>query len=166
MLRFALTFLAIVIGLFAVELSAPARHAFVMPWTDGIAQASIAVIRLFDPHAVAFGNVLASTRSGFAVSSEPGCNGIEAALILIAAIAAFPAPWKRKVAGILAGVLAIQSMNILRVVTLFYLGQWSYSAFEWAHLYAWQALIMVDVLVVWLLWVRWVRTGNPSGAAA
>ena len=26
--------------------------------------------------------------------------------------------------------------------------------FEWAHLYVWQALIMLDVLVVWLVWVR------------
>jgi len=26
--------------------------------------------------------------------------------------------------------------------------------FEWAHLYVWQALIMLDVLVVWLIWVR------------
>jgi hypothetical protein len=28
------------------------------------------------------------------------------------------------------------------------------TAFEWAHLYIWQALIMLDVLIVWLIWVR------------
>jgi hypothetical protein len=28
--------------------------------------------------------------------------------------------------------------------------------FEFAHLYLWQALIMLDVLVVWLLWVRYL----------
>jgi hypothetical protein len=27
-------------------------------------------------------------------------------------------------------------------------------AFEWAHLYLWQMLIMLDVLIVWLLWIR------------
>jgi hypothetical protein len=26
--------------------------------------------------------------------------------------------------------------------------------FEWAHQYVWQALIMLDVLIVWLIWVR------------
>jgi hypothetical protein len=26
--------------------------------------------------------------------------------------------------------------------------------FEWAHLYVWQALIMLDVLIVWLVWIR------------
>jgi hypothetical protein len=26
--------------------------------------------------------------------------------------------------------------------------------FEWAHLYLWQALIMLDALIVWMLWIR------------
>ena len=42
--------------------------------------------------------------------------------------------------------------------------------FEFAHLYLWQALIMLDVLVVWLLWIRWVgrqaaQTRTPSAVA-
>ena len=47
--------------------------------------------------------------------------------------------------------------------------------FEWAHLYVWQALIMLDVLVVWLVWVRLLPRdggaiggpgGPPGGTAA
>jgi hypothetical protein len=43
-------------------------------------------------------------------------------------------------------------------------------AFEWAHLYVWQALIMLDVLVVWLVWVRLLpkadgRGNGPGGPA-
>jgi hypothetical protein len=34
--------------------------------------------------------------------------------------------------------------------------------FEWAHLYVWQALIMLDVLVVWLLWVRTLPRPEPD----
>jgi hypothetical protein len=41
------------------------------------------------------------------------------------------------------------------------LGQWNYQAFEFAHLYLWQALIMLDVLVVWLLWIRAVARETP-----
>jgi hypothetical protein len=40
------------------------------------------------------------------------------------------------------------------VASLFYLGQWNANAFQWAHLYLWQALIMLDVLIVWLVWIR------------
>ena len=73
---------------------------------------------------------------------------------LVAASLAFPAPWKRKLAGLAIGVVAVQGLNIVRVISLFYLGQWNFNVFEWAHLYVWQALIMLDVLIVWLLWVR------------
>jgi hypothetical protein len=40
--------------------------------------------------------------------------------------------------------------------------------FEWAHLYVWQALIMLDVLIVWVIWVRFApaSTEPPPVAAA
>ena len=52
------------------------------------------------------------------------------------------------------GIAAVQLLNVVRVISLFYIGQWNRDVFEWAHLYVWQALIMLDVLVVWLVWVR------------
>ena len=65
-----------------------------------------------------------------------------------------------------AGILAVQGLNVVRVISLFYLGQWNYQVFEWAHLYVWQALIMLDVLVVWLIWVRTLpREPGDSGSA-
>ena len=75
-------------------------------------------------------------------------------MILIAAMLAFPASWKHRVIGILAGLTAVQLLNIVRVVSLFYLGQWSMKAFDWAHFYLWPALIMLDVLIVWMIWIR------------
>jgi exosortase H (IPTLxxWG-CTERM-specific) len=90
--------------------------------------------------------------------------------VLIAAILAFPASWPRKLAGLAAGIVAVQGLNVVRVISLFYLGQWSFEVFEWAHLYLWQALIMLDVLVVFLIWVRTLPRddgdrGAPPGAA-
>lgn len=166
MLRFLTLFVVIVVALFAAELTPPAQHALVVPWTEVVARLSAALITPFDSHVLAYGRVLQSTADGFAVSIEAGCNGVEACLLLVAAMLAFPAPWMRKVAGIAGGVLAVQLLNLVRVVSLFYLGQWNRSAFEWAHLYVWQTLIMVDVLVVWLIWLRWVRNGDPPRAAA
>jgi len=49
-------------------------------------------------------------------------------------------------------------------VSLFYLGQWNREWFEWAHLYAWQALIMLDAVVVWLLWIRHVESRRQAPA--
>lgn len=165
-LRFPIVFVVLMVALFALELTAPVQARIVAPWTALVARASVAMVRLFDASTIASGNVLASTRNGFSISIEAGCNGVEAALVLVAAICAFRAPWHLKAAGIAGGIFAVQALNVLRVISLFYLGQWSLRAFEWAHLYVWQALIIVDVLVVWLLWLRWAGSRRIPGAAA
>lgn len=92
------------------------------------------------------------------------CNGlVEAMLVLAAAMFAFRASWRMKLVGLISGVLAIQAMNLARIVSLYYLGQWNQTVFEWAHLYEWQALIALDVFVVLLLWLRflpWPRVAD------
>lgn len=162
MLRFFILFVVILVALFAAELTQPVQSAVVLPWTEALARISAGLITLFDSNVAAFGKILQSTTNGFAVSIEPGCNGIEAAVVLIAAMLAFPAPWKHRVIGILAGLSAVQVLNIVRVISLFYLGQWNMTVFEWAHLYLWQALIMLDVLIVWLVWIRMLPPSSPS----
>ncbi|MBC8022646.1 MAG: exosortase H [Burkholderiales bacterium] len=156
MARFALVFVLALGALFAAELTAPVQRVAVLPWTAAIASASASLITLVDPQVVASGKLLFSTANGFGVSIEAGCNGIEAALILIAAMLAYPAPWSHRAIGVVAGLAAVQALNIVRVISLFYVGQWSPRVFEWAHLYLWQALIMLDVLIVWLVWIRTV----------
>lgn len=162
MRRFAILFAALLLGLFAFELTPPGQ-ALVKPWTAAVAQASSGLIRAFDGDAAAHGIVLYSQKTGFAVTIEAGCNGVEAMLVLLAGILAFPAPWKMKAIGVAVGAVAIQALNLARIVSLFYLGQWDRQWFEWAHLYLWQALIMLDALIVWLLWMRAVQ--SRAGAA-
>lgn len=128
-------------------------------------------MQFFDGEVRAHGKVIWDQASGFAVSIEAGCNGVEAGIILLAAILAFPASWTHKLLGIVVGMLTVQFLNIIRIVSLFYLGQWSPKVFEWAHLYVWQAVIMLDVLVVFLLWLRWQASRGqdptePGRAAA
>ncbi len=162
MVRFFLGFISLQALLFGLELTPWAQRWFVVPWTDTLAAISADLVKVFDPGVIADGNVLQSAHSGFAVAIEAGCNGVEASIVLVAAMLAFPAPWKRKLIGLAVGIFAVQGLNIVRVISLFYIGQWSLDVFEFAHQYVWQALIMLDVLIVWLLWVRTL----PRGAAA
>jgi exosortase H (IPTLxxWG-CTERM-specific) len=173
-LRFFVTFVALQVALFGLELTPWVQARLVVPWTNALAAISASLVTLLDPDVVAAGKVLRSTVNGFAVTIEAGCNGVEATIVLVAAMLAFPAPWSRRLAGIAAGILAVQGLNVVRVISLFYLGQWDLKVFEWAHLYVWQALIMLDVLVVWLVWVRLLprargptlRAGGPGGGSA
>ena len=155
MKRFFFVFLVIQAVLFGVEMLQPVQRAVVEPWTSLGAHASAVIVRLFDPSAISYGRVLHSPSADFGISIEAGCNGVEATIVLLAAILAFPATWGERFWGLLLGFIAVQSVNLLRVVSLFFLGQWNFKLFEFAHLYMWQALIMLDVLVVWLLWMHY-----------
>ncbi len=168
MVRFFVVFILLLAVLFALELTPWAQAWLVVPWTDTLAAISAWLVTVFDPNVVASGKVLRSTTNGFAVAIEAGCNGVEATLVLCAAILAFPAPWGYRALGLAIGILAVQLLNVVRVISLFYIGQWNRDVFEWAHLYVWQALIMLDVLIVWLVWVRRIPrgTGGPRPPAA
>jgi len=154
MLRFFIIFSVLLVGLFTLELFQSAEKYIILPFTSMIADISVWIVKSFDDNVIAMGNVIRDSASGFGVRIERGCNGLEAVIILFSAIFAFPAPLKNKLIGFVIGFFAIQSLNLVRIISLFYLGQWNYTAFEWFHLYLWQALIILDALVVWLIWLR------------
>lgn len=166
MTRFAARFAVLLIAMFAIELTPLGQTWLVDPFTQGVARLSAATVQLFDGGVHAFGNILQDRDNGFAVAIEAGCNGVEAAIVLTAAMFAFPSSWRMKAIGIAAGLFAAQSLNVLRIISLFYLGQWNRPLFELAHLYVWQSLIILDVLVVFLVWLRYLDRGPASDHAA
>lgn len=165
MLRFTLTFTGLLLGLFTLSLLPPVERTVVEPFTTALAQVCTALVSLFDGNALTEGRVIRTLDGSFGISIERGCNGIEAMIVLAAGVLAFPATWRQRLAGLAIGFVAIQALNIVRIISLFYLGQWSMTAFEWFHLYIWQALIILDALVVWLLWLRHLGRPKPLQAA-
>jgi exosortase H (IPTLxxWG-CTERM-specific) len=92
MLRFFLVFLVLQGVLFTVELLRPVQRAVIIPFTEFLALVSGWLIKLFDSQVVTYGVVIQSTANSFGVEIAAGCNGVEATIILVAAIVAFPAP--------------------------------------------------------------------------
>ena len=162
MAKFLLIFCSVLAVLFAIEMLNPVQEAVIHPFTVVLADVSTAVILPFDDTVIAQGRILRDATTGFAVSIEAGCNGVEAAIVLIAGIVAFPASIRHKVIAILAGFLFVQALNIVRIISLFYLGQWNYTVFEWFHLYLWPVLIMLDVLVVFAIYLQWLGKRHPE----
>ena len=166
MARFLILFLVIQGILFTGELTPVGQQYFVQPFTGWLANVSAWLIELTGREIVASGVIIRDVSTHFAVKIAAGCNGVEAMILLTAAMLAFPSPWGYKFVGIAIGVVAIQALNLVRIVSLFFLGMWNETAFEWAHLYIWQALIMLDALIVWLLWIRRLPRGGGGNALA
>ncbi len=154
MIKFFIYFVVVQLFLFSMEQLNVVRQLFIIPFTQIIAQISVWFVHLFDQNVISSGTILQHIGSGFSVSIESGCNGIEALIVLISAMMVFPTTWKFKIKGILIGFFAVEILNIARIITLFYLGQWNQEVFDWAHLYIWEALIMLDILIIFIWWMR------------
>jgi exosortase H (IPTLxxWG-CTERM-specific) len=156
MARFAIIFLVLVVSLFALELFEPVRQAVILPFTGFLATFSSAIMQIFDNDVGSTKDVIHSLSTGQAVRIAAGCNGVEAVIVLFAAIFAFPSKFRHKILGFVLGFFGIQVLNVIRIISLYYLLQWDQKWFDWFHLYLWQALIILDALIVWLIWLRYL----------
>jgi exosortase H (IPTLxxWG-CTERM-specific) len=164
--RFVTLFILLLVALFTLEMLVPVQEHVILPFTELLARLSAAIILPFDDSAIAYGKILQFKDTGFAVSIEAGCNGVEATIVLIAAVVAFPANWRARLLAIGLGFIAIQVMNLARIISLFYLGNWDMEFFSWIHLYLWPALIMLDVLIVFIVYLRYLGNLNSPVEAA
>jgi exosortase H (IPTLxxWG-CTERM-specific) len=166
MARFVTIFVLVLLGLFIIEMLNPVQAHVIIPFTEMLAGISACIIMPFDHSVVAHGKILQFGEDGFAVSIEAGCNGIEATIVLIAAVLAYPAGWRERLIAIGVGFVAIQAMNIVRIISLFYLGSWNFDLFSWVHLYLWPTLIMLDVLIVFVIYLRYLSGKTPAAEPA
>jgi len=123
-----------------------------------------------EPLAVAFASVsglvlnllsLKATASGtslrvesFAAQIDDVCTGIFVVAIYLSAILAYPSRAGEKLKGLLMGASAILLLNLIRVVSLMYIGLYLPQFFETAHLLVWQSLIIFSALLVWIYWTE------------
>lgn len=163
--RFLGLFFCVMAGLFVLELLPVGQRYLVTPLTIALTHSCVFIIELLGRELLVDGILIIDNATGFAVQIAAGCNGVEAMILLVAAIIAFPAPWRYKLMGLALGLVSIQLLNIVRIVSLFYLGIFYKPAFEWAHLYIWQALIMLDTLLVWMVWIRYIPERDTAGTA-
>jgi len=155
MRRFLFLFPVCLLAGFALLEAYPVAFA-VAKFTSSLVTISGALIHLFGGRALVDGVILASPE-GFAVRVENGCNAVNVTILLWSAILVYPAPWLQKLKGLAAGTLILHAINLLRIISLYYLGRYNRSWFEFAHLYLWESLIVVDTLVIFWGWALVVR---------
>jgi len=159
-IRFLALFLIILGGGFAiVSLNWVNDHA-IEPFTAGVARASAGVLDLLGQHTTREGTVI---RGGhFAVNIRNGCNGVETMLIFLAAVLAFPATWRARLAGLALGIAGIQAVNLVRVVALFLTGAYLPRLFDTSHTVVWQTLVILFGVLAWIYWAN--RFAVPLGS--
>jgi len=95
------------------------------------------------------------TLPGISLDVKFGCNGLEAVMIYVVAILAFPARWKMKLIGILAGFILIQIINIIRITALAYAAVHFQAQFETIHTYVAQGFMIAVVLGIFFIYLHY-----------
>ena len=150
--RFLILFLTILGVSFTVVALRQVNDFFVTPYTAVIAQMSGFILRIFGEKATVTGCVVSSPR--FAVTIYNGCNGLITSLILVSGVLAFPARISAKLIGVIGGLLAIQLINLVRIVSLFYIGIFMPQHFSDAHIFVWQSLVILAGISLWIVWAQ------------
>ena len=101
----------------------------------------------------------------FGIAIRKGCDAIEPSWLFCASVLAFPAPFKRKIPGVLIGVAVLLALNVVRIVSLYFIGVHLPGFFSTAHLEIWPVVFIVTAILLWLGWIRWAMRNNGSPAA-
>lgn len=150
--RFIARYVVLLTVMFGVLALRPVNDRVVNPYTTFVAHEAKIALRLFGEDASVRGQTLASPR--FSVAIFNGCNGLEAILIFVCGVIAFPASWRHRAIGVLLGFVAIQLFNVVRIVALFYTGILMPGWFNASHVFVWQSLAILFAVFLWLLWVQ------------
>jgi exosortase H (IPTLxxWG-CTERM-specific) len=150
---------------FAVLLS-PVSSPAVLEFSHSLVSFCGVLIGACGGHARVEGAILRDPSSGFSIEMKDGCNAANVTVFLWSAMLAFPSSWKTKVWGFLAGGIVIHAINIVRFISLFYLGLYSRYWFDFAHAYLWETLLVLDTVVVFSLWVNRVSQSAAVAHAA
>ena len=150
--RFLILFLTSLGVSFTVIALDPVNDAMVVPYTAFIARISGAVLRLFGEHATVDSCVVSSPR--FAVTIYNGCNGLITSLIFVSGVLAFPARWSAKAVGVVGGLAAIQLINLVRILSLFYIGIYFPAFFNQSHIFVWQSVVILAGVALWVMWAH------------
>jgi exosortase H (IPTLxxWG-CTERM-specific) len=155
-------FVLLLVVFYFVVASKPVNDRVIVPFTAGIASASGKVLTWIGEPAEVVGTEI---RSGtFGVNIENGCNGVETALLLAAAVLAFPAGWRQRLFGFLLGFVAIQIVNLVRVVSLVWIGRHRPALFDSSHTVIWQSAVVLFGVLLFLFWASRQRRPEPRTA--
>ena len=110
------------------------------------------ILNILGESTQADGVTIASSAISFRVISE--CTSIVPTGILAAGVLAWPSTIKEKFVGVAFGTVALFIINMVRIVTLYYIGIGYPDFLDVAHYFIWQGLIILIALGLWLLWTE------------
>jgi len=158
-LTFVAGFLAIFVALFAGYEGLRGSTAERFAVEGLVLMPTASLINALTPGAsvAASGRALVSPRARLAVTR--GCEGAETALLIVAAVLAYPASWRRRAIGLLGGIALAYVLGIVRLALLYYALAWARPLFASTHELI---LPLLPVVLIAAYFVRWAARSTTA----
>lgn len=150
---YVVRFLLLLAAFQALFLAYLSEHAAFAAYLRGYASLSGWLLGLFGEEVVVHGQVMVGSGAGIEV--RRGCDAFQPIALYCANVLAFPAPWRRRLTGLLVGVLALLVLNVARILSLYWLDEVGSPWFQTAHVTLWPVGFIVVSLLAWMVWARW-----------
>jgi exosortase H (IPTLxxWG-CTERM-specific) len=155
---FLIKFALLVLAFYGVIVIPAVDDRVVRPLTEAIASATAGALRAMGQQVATDGTIVSGT--GASVNIENGCNGLEAAVILFAAVIAFPARWRARGMALVIGFVGIQLLNLVRTTSLYLSLRYRPDWFEAMHTGVWQAILVIAALGYFIFWSSRQQAGH------
>jgi exosortase/archaeosortase family protein len=86
------------------------------------------------------------------------CDGMDVYILYASAVMAWPETLRRRLVAVGAGIGLLMLANTVRIFTLYYVGVYAPSWFEFVHMELWPALILVLAVLLFVIFIRWSRS--------
>lgn len=154
-----LLFFAIFLGLYSIyHWSEPYLHHYFV-W---LASSVCAVVELFDKAVACRDNVIYYNDIASLRVIE-GCDGVTVFILIIAAVFAFPKPWKERLSGVLVLVPVLFFLNWLRLFVLTVIRFYLPDYFGVVHVYLFQPVMVFATFLCFIAWIMHNETPDRAG---
>jgi exosortase/archaeosortase family protein len=164
-LRFVMLF-GVFMGLFFAGTITPYAQERAWPaYLRMNAEVSAGILRLFGEQATTSAELISSPRGSLRIAR--GCDAVQPSALFIAAVLASPVSMWAKLPGVVIGTASLILLNLIRIVSLFYVQIHFPRAFEVMHIEVWQVLFIFVAIALWAWWAWWaVHRRGPTSVRA
>ena len=102
----------------------------------------------------------------FTVTIQRGCDAVEPTWLVCAAVLSFRSPWLHKLPGMAAGIVLLQALNVVRIITLYLIGLYWPGIFNSAHMEIWPVAFLLVAIILFIGWREWTSNRQMAHVPA
>lgn len=89
----------------------------------------------------------------FSMNIGRGCDAVSPTILFIGAVLVYPTAFSNKWKVLLIAPFAFALLNLIRILSLFLLGVYAPSLFDFAHIEFWQGVFILITMMAWFYWL-------------